>query len=69
MLCSKGDSLAALGRDAEALEAYDRAVGIDPRHAAAHAGRGGALAALGRDAEAHAARETASRMSSDTDRA
>ena len=48
----KGNSLAALGRKAEALEAFDRAIEIDPRYAEAHAGRGEALAALDREAEA-----------------
>ena len=49
---SKGNSLAFLDRDAEALEAFDRAIGIDPLYAEAHAGRGDALAALDREAEA-----------------
>ena len=52
ILHSRGHSLGALGRSDEALEAYDRAVGIDPADAAAHAGRGDALAALDRFAEA-----------------
>ncbi len=51
-LHSRGHSLGALGRNVEALEAYDAAVGIDPADAAAHAGRGGALAAMDRVAEA-----------------
>ena len=49
---SMGWALHTLNRHAEALEAYDRAAGIDPNDAAAHAGRGDALAALGRDADA-----------------
>ncbi len=49
---SMGRSLAALERDAEALEAYTRAAEINPEYAAAHAGRGDALYALDRDAEA-----------------
>ena len=52
ILHSRGHSLGALGRNVEALEAYDTAVGIDPADAAAHAGRGDALAALDRFAEA-----------------
>ena len=60
----RGDALAALERDAEALEAYTRAVEINPEYAAAHAGRGDALAALGRHGEAQDAREVASRISS-----
>ena len=47
-----GRSLAALERDAEALEAYTRAAEIDPESGAAHAGRGNALYAQDRDAEA-----------------
>ena len=50
VLHSRGYSLAALDRGAEALEAYDAAIGIDPADAAAHVGRGDALAALGRGA-------------------
>ena len=69
VLHSKENSSAALGRGAGAPESYGRAAGIGARRAAAHAGRGGALAALGRDAEAHAAREAASRLPSDANRA
>ena len=46
------------------MEAYTRAVEINPEYAAAHAGRGDALAALGRHGEAQDAREVASRISS-----
>ena len=51
-----------MGRSEEALEAYGRAVGIDPEDAGAHAGRGDALAALGRHDEAQAARDMAARL-------
>ena len=47
-----GDALLWLGRHVEALEAYGRAVEIDPGDAQGHAGRGEALSRLGRHVEA-----------------
>ena len=52
MHAGRGDALSRLGRHAEALEAYGRAVEIDQGNVLAHAGRGGALSRLGRHAEA-----------------
>ena len=45
-------ALESLGRHAEALSAYGRAVRLDGGSASAHAGRGMALESLGRHAEA-----------------
>ena len=52
-------ALESLGRHAEALSAYDRALGLDEGSASAHAGRGMALESLGRHAEALSAYERA----------
>ena len=49
---SKGNSLAALGREAEALEAFDRAIEIDGAHAPAYFGKGMVLHWMDRNAEA-----------------
>ena len=68
MLVYMGISCAALGRHADALAAYDSAVGIDGGNAAAHAGRGRSLASLGRHADALAAYDTARRLARGPDR-
>lgn len=47
-----GLALNALGRHAEALESFDRALKMKSKFAEAHNNRGAALAALGREAEA-----------------
>ena len=65
----KGLVLHWMDRNAEALKSYDRAIDLDPDFAPFHSFRGDALAALGRDDEAHAAREAASRLSDNADRA
>ena len=50
--CTKGYSLAALGRFEEAVAAYDRTVTLKPDYTDAWVGRGTTLAALGRFEEA-----------------
>ena len=49
---SKGNALKKLGRYAEAMEYYDKALEIDPKHALAWHNKGDALYALGRYEEA-----------------
>ncbi len=49
---SRGASLRRLGRDEEALEAFLKAIELDPRDAAAWRGKGTSLGRLGRDEEA-----------------
>jgi len=49
---NKGASLDTLGRPAEALTCFERALEINPRHADAWLNKGAALAGLGRPAEA-----------------
>jgi len=51
-LTQRGLDRNALGRPEDALACFDRAIGIDPGHAAALAGRGDALCMLGRYQEA-----------------
>lgn len=48
----KGGSLAALGRQEEAIACYDKALAIDPRHPLGWANKGVSLHALGRHEEA-----------------
>ena len=48
----KGNSIARLGRDEEAIRCYDKALEIDPRNAVFWTNKGGSLAILGRDEEA-----------------
>lgn len=47
-----GNSLAALGRQLEAIASFDRVVGVDPENGAAWLNRGNSLLALGRAPEA-----------------
>lgn len=58
----RGRALYAAGRDAEALEALDRALARDPAAALAHLYRGLSLRRLGRTAEAEAALGEAARL-------
>ncbi|MDP2600163.1 MAG: tetratricopeptide repeat protein [Deltaproteobacteria bacterium] len=51
-LTNRGAVLKKLGRDEEALAAYDKAIAIDPNYAYAHNNRGNVLEKLGRDQEA-----------------
>jgi predicted O-linked N-acetylglucosamine transferase (SPINDLY family) len=53
----EGNSLLDLGRAAQAIEAFDRALAIDPALAGAHNNRGTALVGLGRHAPALASFE------------
>jgi len=50
------------GRIEEALDAFDRALALDPNHANAHSNRGVLLRAAGRPVEAEAAYRTAIRL-------
>jgi len=59
---ARGAALSGLGRHAEALEPYGRAVTLDPGDAAAHLGRRHALGTLGRAGEARDALEAAIRL-------
>ena len=45
--CHHGDACADLGNPQAAIRSYDRAIGLRPDYAEAHANRGDALAALG----------------------
>src|SRR5262249_40805544 len=56
---NRGNALLALGRHAQALASYDRALAIRPNHARALNNRGNALQKLGRHAEALASYEAA----------
>jgi len=56
-LVVRADALAALGRAGDALEALDRAAGMEPRSPQPWLSRARALARLGRDDEARAALE------------
>ena len=49
---NKGVALSRLGRYQEAIQCYDEALEIDPRHVNAWANKGAALSRLGRHAEA-----------------
>src|SRR3989338_4169712 len=58
-LLNRGNVLEKLGRNEEALAAYDKALAIDPKYAFAHYNRGNVLEKLGRDQEALAAYDKA----------
>lgn len=58
----RGNALASLGRPAEAIEAYQKALELEPSHYDAHMGIGLAAKELRRFDEAIAAFETASRL-------
>ena len=58
-LLHRGNVLEKLGRNEEALAAYDKALAIDPNNASAHNNRGVVLGTLGRWTEAKAAFEVA----------
>jgi len=59
----RGDALQALGRPAEALESYGKAMALGPQHYDPHVGAAGALRALGRYHEALAACDAALELS------
>jgi len=55
ILNNTGNTLSALGRNEEAIEAYKQAISVDPKCAGPYNGLGNALSALGRKEEAIAA--------------
>jgi tetratricopeptide (TPR) repeat protein len=60
-----GAALAALGRPAQALDAYDRVIHVEPHFPEAHNNRGNALRALGRLVEAEESYRRALELSPD----
>jgi tetratricopeptide (TPR) repeat protein len=60
----KAEVLALSGRFDAALATYDRAIALDPNHAAAYVARGRSLIAIGRAAETMAPVEKAIRLRS-----
>jgi tetratricopeptide (TPR) repeat protein len=52
ILNNTGNALSELGRDEEAIEAYQQAISIDPKYPYPYNGLGNALSELGRDEEA-----------------